>query len=407
MNLIVTDKCTNSCPYCFAASEMSKTKEKNILEKEDIDTFLKFLKDDNGKISLNVIGGEPFIYKHIDFLLEQLYNCEQISNIVIFTGGVVNVENILNVLKYRSKVSLLFNLNEKSSYLNPKHHEIVIKNIETSIDNGIKTGIGYNIYKQDFNPKEIIRYCNEFGVSDLRFAVASPMYGEKSSNVISTEYYNVLAPKVFSFLKLCYKKGIKAHLDCTLPFCFFTDRQMGEVAKMHPQILERFGKCGIPIDINHDLTVFRCFSFSNNLKKKLSDFKTIDEISEFYRTNIDSTLNIPSVYEKCKSCVYKYSCNGGCLSNNSDLLSSPLKEQRVIDIYHNIEKGEYLEAESMLNEISSLNASDKLLEMHLHYNNGNLNKAIRTGREAINLSKSQELTDTIIQFISSIKMNKR
>lgn len=405
MNLIVTDKCTNSCPYCFAASEMSKTKEKNILEKEDIATFLKFLKDDNGKISLNVIGGEPFIYKHIDFLLEQLYNCEQISNIVIFTGGVVNVENILNVLKYRSKVSLLFNLNEKSSYLNPKHHEIVIKNIETSIDNGIKTGIGYNIYKQDFNSKEIIRYCNEFGVSDLRFAVASPMYGKKSSNVISTENYNVLAPKVFSFLKLCYKKGIKAHLDCTLPFCFFTDKQMGVIAKMHPQIIERFGKCGIPIDINHDLTLFRCFSFSNNYKKKLSDFKTIDEISEYYRDKIDNTLNIPSVFEKCKSCNYNSRCNGGCLSNNIDFLSLSKKDEKIVEIYHKIEKGEFNEAESMFKQITSLNAADKLLEMHIQYNKGNVKKAIMIGREAINLSKSKELTDTIIKFLLSNKNN--
>lgn len=405
MNLIVTDKCTNSCPYCFAASEMSKAKEKKILTKEDIDTFLNFIKEDNGKISLNVIGGEPFIYQHLDFLLEKLFNCEQISNVVLFTGGVINNKNILDIIKYRSKVSLLFNLNEKSSYLNPKHHDIVINNIETSIDNGIKTGIGYNIYKQDFNAKEIVKFCNEYGVKDLRFAIASPMYGDNSTNIISPDNYNKLAPKVFSFLKMCFNNGIKAHLDCTLPFCFFTDKQMGVIAKMHPQIIERFGKCGIPIDINHDLTLFRCFSFSNNFKKKLSDFKKIDEISEYYRDIIDNTLNTPYVFEKCKSCKYKSKCNGGCLSNNVDFLSLPKKNEKIIEIYHKIEKGELNEAESMLKQITSLNAADKLLEMHIQYNKGNIKKAITIGREAINLSKSKELTDTIIKFLLSIKNN--
>ena len=43
MNLIVTDKCTNSCPYCFAAYEMQKHSEQNILSKENIDVFLDFL----------------------------------------------------------------------------------------------------------------------------------------------------------------------------------------------------------------------------------------------------------------------------------------------------------------------------------------------------------------------------
>jgi len=403
MNLILTDKCTNSCPYCFAANEMSKTKKKNILDKENIDSFTEFITNSTDKLSLNIIGGEPFIYPHLEYLIDKLFSIQQVTHLVLFTGGVVDKKCFKNIVKYRSKISLLFNLNEKKSYLNPKHHEIVIKNIEESIDNGIKTSIGFNIYRTDFNGKEIIKYCNEFGINDLRFAVANSIYNEKPFYVVSPEEYSLLSPKVFEFLKLCYTTGIKAHLDCTLPFCFFTDKQMGELAKMHPQIIERFGKCGVPIDINYDLTIFRCFPFSSYFNKKLSDFKSFDEITEFYQNNIDKTLNTPYTFEKCKCCNYKLRCNGGCLSNNRDFLSLPQKEKRVIELYHKIEKGEYKEAESLLEEITSLNAADKLLEMHLHYNNGYIKKAIKAGREAINLSKSDELTETIIQFINSVK----
>ena len=73
MNLILTDKCTNSCPYCFAAQEMSRDKRKNSMTRNDFDFFIDFLSKSKEHVEINVIGGEPLIYDNINYVLDRLY----------------------------------------------------------------------------------------------------------------------------------------------------------------------------------------------------------------------------------------------------------------------------------------------------------------------------------------------
>ena len=42
MNLIVVDKCTNDCPYCFASTEMAKEGGRTELSREGIEGVVRF-----------------------------------------------------------------------------------------------------------------------------------------------------------------------------------------------------------------------------------------------------------------------------------------------------------------------------------------------------------------------------
>jgi len=388
MNLIITDKCTNSCPYCFAAYEMQKHNEQNVLSKENIDVFLDFLDKGDTSFRLNIIGGEPLIYPHFDYLLEKLYNSKKVSHMVFFTGGIVSKKNIAAISKCEEKASLLFNLNERRSYMNPKHHNQVVDNLEFAMRCGIRSSIGYNIYRQDFNGDEIINYCRDFGIKDLRFAVACPVYEVASNMVVPFSGYGELSTKVFSFLEKCFVNGIKGHLDCTLPLCFFSTDQLGNLAKMHPQIISRMGKCGIPIDVNYDLSLFRCFSFSSYFSRKLTDFSSVEEIRNYFEEIIDSRLLRPIIKDDCKECRYSDCCNGGCLSNNRQFMNNPSKNDIVANIYSLIEENKIDQAIKKFEIIRNMTSPDKFLLAHLYYLRNDYTYALKLVREAITTSKS-------------------
>lgn len=402
MNLIITDKCTNSCPYCFAATEMQRNSEKNILKKEDLDVFLDFAEKEKQPIRLNVIGGEPLIYPHLDYLLERLAKSPGISHMVFFTGGIVAPKMFDKLAAYRDKLALLFNLNEQRSYMNPKHHDQVIANIDYAISCGLRCSIGYNIYRLDFNGDEIIGYCNKFGVEDLRFAVASPSYGDVANRVVTPDQFPVLAERVFDFLKTCFENGIKAHLDCTLPLCFFSESQLGEIAKMQPQIISYMGKCGMPVDINYDLSVFRCFSFSDHYKKHLTDFSSFEDIKTYYTDLIDSRLKHPSVRKECEACPYSQRCNGGCLSNNHGFIGNESKNEVMTKVYALIDSGQVRQAAEMMEGFRELTAADKLLLSHLYYALEDYPKALLYARKAQITSKSTDLLEGAAELQSAI-----
>lgn len=391
MNLIITDKCTNSCPYCFAAYEMQKHKEQNILTKDDFELFLSFVEKEKTPIRLNVIGGEPLIYPHLEYLLDKLDNAKGIVHSVFFTGGIVSKSVFDKLAQHKDKLSLLFNLNERRSYLNQKHHDIVIRNIEYALGLGIRLSIGYNIFREDFNGEEILDYCSVFGVKDLRFAVACPVYNMPSNMVVPPMKYGILSNRVFQFLKKCFEKDIKGHLDCTLPLCFFTDEQIGVIAKMHPQIISRMGKCGIPIDVNYDLTVFRCFSFSSYYQRRLTDFTSISEIKNYFDDVVDSRLSTSTIKEECGKCVFAERCQGGCLSNNKNFLLEHSKSEVVLQVYSLIKKGEISEAAKLLSSVRTLTTADKFLLAHLHNLCQDYETALKYIREVIIMSKTSTL----------------
>ena len=151
MNLVVTDKCTNSCPYCFASSEMSKSLSLNILSKSNIDKIVDFIKRGEPSFEMNIIGGEPFIYKNLGFLLRKLYNEPNFKKATIFTGGVFLSKKIEEILPYCDQISIMVNLNEKRDYRSYKEYDKVIENIAKFFSLGIQTNIGFNIYSKNFN----------------------------------------------------------------------------------------------------------------------------------------------------------------------------------------------------------------------------------------------------------------
>lgn len=403
MNLILTDKCTNSCPYCFAAQEMSRNKRKNNMKREDFDYLMHFISNSKEQVEINVIGGEPLIYDDLEYVLKRLNRSRLVKNICVMTGGIIKKQVFDILLKYQKKLTVLFNVNEKASYLNAKHIDIVRDCIKYSISLGLKVSFGFNIYHHNFNGREIINLCKQYGVSHLRFAIACPIYGSQHNVVVPSVEYQKLSKRVFLFLRKCFESGIEANLDCPIPMCFFSNYQLGAISKMHPQIISRLGKCSPPIDINYDLKLFRCFSIGKYRNEHLSNFKSFDEIRNYFINEIDSRLNKPFVFPKCNTCINVEKCNGGCLSNNTGFLSNPNKIERIQEVLNLSSNNLDNEALALLEQEYVKNDIDLFLLAQLYYNIGNMAKARTYCYKAIHESSSLSLRKDVVNLLNIVE----
>jgi radical SAM protein with 4Fe4S-binding SPASM domain len=391
MNLIITDKCTNSCPYCFASIEMQKNKALKSISKTNIDILLDFISKEKKAVKLNVIGGEPFIYKHLDYLLCKLTSEKNIEKAVIFTGGIFIKERLKLLEKYKDKILLLFNVNEQTDYTSKKQYETLLENISYALQLGLKTNLGFNIYKKSFNYKEIIDLCHSFGIEQIRWSIACPQYNDTNDNIISPGNYREISSRVLQFLEYAFTFKIQANLDCPIPKCFFSSTELSRVANIQPHIIEKMNICEPVIDIGTDLSVFRCFAFSEHYKKKLTDFENFDTIRGYFRQNIDEKLIMPNLMPDCHTCENATAkiCKGGCFAHNKIDFALPVEDELLTKAFKLLKSGNPEKALNMMSMINRKDAAVSLLYAYIYFELNDYEECSRWARMTINRGGSE------------------
>lgn len=397
MNFFPLKRCYNHCPYCLAQEFMDKKNE--TLSRENALEFIAFLrrnKRTTGKPlnELNIMGGEPMLYKDLAWLINKIQGNRDllVGRFTIFTGGNFPARN-LELLDGLSDVDVCLNLNEKKIYHSDEVYERIITNLEAMIDKkGLRVGLGYNIASLDFNGDEIIATAKKFGIDSLRIAIASPIYGSDNPNIVHPEQYKELSPKVFQFVKKCHANGIDVNLDCTVPYCFFTDSQCGWFTKHNQRSMLngiRSCACGFgPLCISPTLQVSKC-TVLDKISTPLKLFSSAYEIYDTVLNSIDYKFGTPDLYPKCATCPHRTRCSGGCPAWKKGFLDGPdrkditdklvgLFEENISLYWDNIEKkdddmhAKFLENEKSIREIvknlPEPNDTRILHVLYLYYN---------------------------------------
>ncbi len=105
VEIVVTEKCTLRCKDCANLMQYY-TKPEDIDIDDIIFSFDHFLTLIDTLVELRILGGEPFIVKNIDKLINYYANNDKIKRITIYTNStIVPSENIINALK-NNKVSV-------------------------------------------------------------------------------------------------------------------------------------------------------------------------------------------------------------------------------------------------------------------------------------------------------------
>jgi len=324
-NVLLTERCVRSCPYCFAKEHMNGSVIDDVLPWDGLIYIADFFQV-SGEKNISLLGGEPTL--HPDFTDYVMYLIERGFHVNVFTSGILSECTLTETTKYLSKYPI-----EKLSFVCNLNHPSLSTQQQTErigafLDTfGKFTSTGYNIYEPRGDMEFLADYINRYGLKrHIRLGLAHPIPGEANKYVTILEM-PAMADRLLSFAPLFAQLNIGMGFDCGFPLCLFTDEQLGVLFKLNRGLLS-FG-CGPAIDIGTDLSVWSCFPLSKHTKKSLYDFNTLKDIMDFYRAlHRKIRIETGGLYEKCDACRHRETefCSGGCIAHIVSWLRS---EERI------------------------------------------------------------------------------
>ena len=170
----LTYNCILSCKHCYLDAGNKKANismDYNVLV--DLCNQFKTLKIDRVQLT----GGEPLIYPHVDDIINRL-NDANIYTIIV-TSGIYSNENIysaINNLRNQSgKIQISLDGMKKTHNVirgNPESFDKAINFIKKVTNMGVEVDVATTLFEQSFEEiEELICYVNELGVRRLRLGL--------------------------------------------------------------------------------------------------------------------------------------------------------------------------------------------------------------------------------------------
>ena len=314
-NILLTQNCIMSCPYCCARKHMHDAPPEDILKWEDLIYIIDFFQA-GGDTNISLLGGEPFL--HPDIVDYILYIIHRGMHVTVFTSGVVSEKILSDAIQKLENVDprtlgFVVNLN------NPR---------ETSFSENESIGrffnafsrfctLSINVYKLNFDYSYALNTINKYGLQrHIRLGLAHPIPGKKNMCIKPEDLPN-MAKELMAYLPTFEAFDIHVGFDCGMPMCIFNDEELGKLFK------HTFGnanfRCGAAIDVGPDLDVWACFPLSGYNKHSLLEFQNHEELchnfADFHNT---VRTEVGGIFQKCDNCEYRQKgiCSGGCLSHS-------------------------------------------------------------------------------------------
>ncbi len=315
-NILLTQKCVRSCPYCFAKKQMNESDGGEVIKWEDL-VYLADLFEQGGCREMRFLGGEPTLHPAFsDFLA---YSLTRGFSVTAFSSGIMSdkvKEDIRRVYKTVPQadrnLSFLCNLNDPE--LSPPEET---KRVEEFLEEfGAWVIPGFNIYRKDFSLNFLFRYINRYGLKRrIRLGLTHPILRENNS-FISIPDMQGIANRLLGNLPLFNQLDVVASLDCGFPMCLFSDEQLGQLYKV-TRGAKNF-TCGTPVDIGPDMMAWSCFPLSATHRKSVYEFDDYNAMMEYF-TGFSKSIRQEAggIYEKCDSCAWRKKglCDGGCAAH--------------------------------------------------------------------------------------------
>jgi hypothetical protein len=311
-NLLLTNRCVRSCPYCFAGREMAPGGRGSFVSWEDAVYVADFLSR-SGEDHLALLGGEPMI--HPDFVDLLLYLRARGLHLTVFTSG-LGPEATLRALEAHlpafepDTLQFVCNLNDPEQTPAPRTEQARVERFLATFGPWVMPG--FTIYRPDFRLEFLFDLIGQFGLQrNIRLGVAHPIPGAPTSHV-RPDQYRAVAERLCSYRPLFERFRVKPGFDCGFPLCQFTDEQLGWLHRLCGEAA-RF-ECGAAIDIAPDMSLYHCFPLSRYQRRSLYEFDTLADVTQFFdRIRDDLHAELPGIFEECDDCIHRRegSCSGG------------------------------------------------------------------------------------------------
>ncbi len=313
MNLIVTDQCNRSCPYCFAKNKLaaagetpSSSKGNHHISLDKVDAYLAFLSRSNIR-QFKILGGEPTLHPDIGKMVDTALG--RGFSVAIFTNALwpASVKSYFSEHRDR-RITFVANINEPDSHTRREFEQ----QQEALHIAGARARLSFNLYKIDFDLRFAIDLIDRHKLQrEIRVGLASPIAGACNDHIPTGDLKKV-GKRLAEQFRMLESNDILGYLDCGFQLCMFDESDLASLA-----LCSKGGfasHCGGVIDVDHELNVWHCFPLSKIGNVRLSDFQNKDELNDYYNHLFDPLRSIGCM-DECVSCKYlkRGQCKGGCL----------------------------------------------------------------------------------------------
>jgi organic radical activating enzyme len=294
-NLLLTNKCNQSCEYCFSENNLNEYE----FSIEEIKKILPFIRD--FKINtINIIGGEPSLNPQFFNILELLLR--EGLKVRVFTNGKISYD-LIDRIKYIQQDEIFFVVNRT----NPELSSEIVYLYNT---NGYRVFLSFTVYKSNQNVEHIIQEIKTYKLSkEYRVGISLPVWPERKNLYLVPGAYSEVAKELFGFISEASHYDIIPRFDCGFPYCFFNDVQKS-FFKEHN--IDFMSSCELLFDIFPDYTIVPCcplrkISYSYNPEKDPSS------VRGFLEHQLDQQ-KYNFLFPECKDCeaLLEKKCSGGC-----------------------------------------------------------------------------------------------
>jgi radical SAM protein with 4Fe4S-binding SPASM domain len=316
-NILFTQKCVRSCPYCFANKHMSESPPEDVLSWENLVYIADFLQV-SGEKRFPILGGEPTL--HPEFNAMVLYLLERGFEITVFTSGIMSnaaLDEAVGLFRGVPAPRLAFvcNLNDPVATRTPLAETEAVRRFLGAF--GEMVVPGFNIYHVDFDLAFLFALINEYGLQrHIRLGIAHPIPGVRNLHIAIPDIDRVIE-RLFSFVPAFEALRVKPGLDCGFPLCRIPKDKLGWLYG-HTGGRFSFG-CGPVIDVGPDMSIWPCFPLSSFHKRSLFEFSCVREIQDYYADlHRKVRIEVGGIYEECDLCRYReeQTCQGGCVAHS-------------------------------------------------------------------------------------------
>lgn len=315
-NVLLTNYCNRSCPYCFAKEKVHSNSyssggndpslpgEYMFISMKDLGKVLSFLKKSKTR-DISFLGGEPTLHPRFRDMVRLAI--DEGFSLKVFSNGLMKKETAQFISDLKENVKVIVNLNhpQNQDSMQLDHAYMTLSIL------GEKAALSCNIYRSDMDIHYLIDRILEFKLDKrIRVGMAVPILGENNS-FLPRDHYRSVGRQLADFSNDCAEHDISLGLDCGFTLCMFTPEEIGRM-KMNNVEINIF--CSPIIDIGPDLNVWSCFPLSGLANVHLEDFEDIQQLVGFYEKKFNAYKHVGSIPE-CIGCpqIRRQQCFGGCI----------------------------------------------------------------------------------------------
>ncbi|MDH5477531.1 MAG: radical SAM protein [Nitrospinota bacterium] len=312
MNIVISDVCNRSCPYCFAALKVSYPEDGkpggdngNYISTENFQRCLDFLKQ-SGERKLKLLGGEPTVHpRFIELVSMGLAGDFSVS---VFSNGIWSaaVRSFFQS-QQTSGVEFLINVNERNAQ---KERETLLQEKSLAVA-GPRARLSFNIYRHDFSLAFATELIEKYGLKrEMRLGLAHPVVGAENEYPPDSSL-KTIGKRLIDQMRMLESRDILATFDCGFPLCMFDEEDFGVLVKCSNGFISI---CEPIIDVGADLSVWPCFPLAKVANTTLDQFPDKNAMVAAYAKSMGPLRQMGSM-DECIDCKYmrRGQCCGGCV----------------------------------------------------------------------------------------------